>query len=69
MTNYCNRVATPLSWVNMDDEPHTVLSDTGLFRSNGLDTNEAYSYRFDQPGTYHIACSIHPRMVATIVVE
>jgi len=59
----------PDRWVNMDDEPHTVASDTGLFRSSGLDTNESFSYKFDKPGTYHIACSIHPRMVATIVVE
>jgi len=63
------KAGATVSWVNMDDEPHTVVSDTGLFRSSGLDTNETYSYRFDKAGTYHIACSIHPRMVATIVVE
>jgi plastocyanin len=60
---------TTVTWVNMDDEPHTVVSDSGLFRSGGLDTNETFSYRFDKPGSYHITCSIHPRMVATVVVE
>ena len=60
---------TKVTWVNMDDEPHTVVSDTGLFRSGGLDTNETFSYKFDKPGSYHVTCSIHPRMVATIVVE
>jgi len=63
------KAGATVSWVNMDDEPHTVVSDTGLFRSSGLDTNETFSYKFDKPGTYHIACSIHPRMVATVVVE
>lgn len=63
------KTGTTVSWTNMDDEPHTVVSDTGLFRSSGLDTNETYSYKFDKPGTYYIACSIHPRMVATVVVE
>jgi plastocyanin len=63
------KTGATVSWVNMDDEPHTIVSDTGLFRSSGLDTNESFSYKFDKPGTYHIACSIHPRMVATIVVE
>jgi plastocyanin len=58
-----------VSWVNMDDEPHTVVSDNGLFRSSGLGTNESFSYIFDKPGTYPIACSINPRMIATIVVE
>jgi len=53
----------------MDDEPHTVVSDAGLFRSGALDTNETFSYTFDKPGSYHVVCSIHPRMLATVVVE
>jgi plastocyanin len=60
---------TTVTWVNMDDEPHTVASDTGLFRSGGLDTNESFSYKFDKPGTYRIYCTIHPRMVATVTVK
>ena len=60
---------TTVTWVNADDEPHTVVSDTGLFRSGGLDTNDSFSYTFDRPGTYRIYCTIHPRMVATIVVR
>jgi plastocyanin len=58
-----------VTWTNKDDEPHTVVSDTGLFRSGALDTNESFSFRFDKPGTYRYLCSIHPRMVATIVVQ
>jgi plastocyanin len=60
---------TTVTWVNADDEPHTVASDTGLFRSGGLDTNESFSYKFEKPGTYRIYCTIHPRMVATITVK
>ena len=63
------KTGSPVTWVNNDDEPHSVVSDTGLFRSGGLDTGEKYSFRFDKPGTYHFACSIHPRMVGTIVVQ
>ena len=58
-----------VTWTNQDDEPHTVVSEGGLFRSAGLDTNESFSFRFDKPGTYRYACSIHPRMVGTIVVQ
>ena len=58
-----------VTWVNKDDEPHTVVSDTGVFRSGAMDTNESYSFKFDKPGTYHFTCSIHPRMVGTIVVK
>jgi plastocyanin len=58
-----------VTWTNKDEEPHTVVSDTGLFRSGAMDTNESFSYRFDKPGTYHYLCSIHPRMTGTIIVQ
>src|ERR1700674_2841966 len=58
-----------VTWTNQDDEPHTAVSDTGLFRSEAMDTGEAFSFKFNKPGTYHFTCSIHPRMVGTIVVR
>ena len=63
------KVGASVTWRNSDDEPHTVVSDAGLFRSGALDTNESFTFRFDKPGTYHYACSIHPRMMGTIVVQ
>ena len=58
-----------VTWTNRDEEPHTVVSESGLFRSGALDTNESFSYRFEKPGTYRYTCSIHPRMVGTIIVH
>jgi len=58
-----------VTWTNRDEEPHTVVSEGGLFRSAALDTNESFSFRFEKPGTYRYTCSIHPRMVGTIVVR
>ena len=58
-----------VTWTNKDDEPHTVVSEAGLFRSGALDTGDSFSFRFDKPGTYRYTCSIHPRMVGTIVVQ
>jgi plastocyanin len=63
------KAGSTVTWTNMDDEPHTVVSDSGIFKSGGIDTNESFSFRFDKPGTYHFTCSIHPRMVGTIVVQ
>jgi plastocyanin len=63
------KAGSTVTWTNMDDEPHTVTSDTGLFRSGGMDTNDSFSFKFDKPGTYHITCSIHPGMVGTVVVQ
>ena len=62
-------VGVAVTWVNQDDEPHTIVSDTGLFRSGALDTGDEFTFRFDKPGTYHVFCSIHPQMKATIVVQ
>jgi|HubBroStandDraft_6_1064221.scaffolds.fasta_scaffold73435_5 Icc protein len=58
-----------VTWTNKDQEPHTVVSENGQFRSGALDTGDSFSFRFDKPGTYRYACSIHPRMVGTIVVQ
>ena len=63
------KVGATLTWVNKDEEPHTVTSETGLFRSGAMDTNDTFVFKFDKPGTYHFLCSIHPQMVGTIVVE
>ena len=58
-----------VTWKNEDGEPHTVTSDTGLFRSGGLDQDDSFSFKFDKPGTYAYVCSIHPKMVGKIVVK
>ncbi len=63
------KAGSTVTWTNRDDEPHNVVSDTGVFKSGGMDTNESFSFKFDKPGTYHFTCSIHPRMVGTVVVQ
>jgi plastocyanin len=56
-------------WKNLDEEPHTVVSDAGLFRSGGLTQNDSFTFKVDKPGTYKFLCSIHPQMLGTIVVK
>jgi plastocyanin len=58
-----------VTWKNLDEEPHTVTSETGVFASGGMDTNETFSFKFDKPGVYKYRCSIHPFMTATITVK
>lgn len=58
-----------VTWVNHDDDVHTVVSTTALFRSPGLDTDDSYSYRFTTPGTYEYFCTLHPLMVGKIIVR
>ena len=61
---------TTVKWVNRDDIPHTVVSDDkSTFKSKALDTDDSFSYTFTKPGTYTYFCSIHPKMVAKVVVQ
>jgi plastocyanin len=61
------KAGSTVTWINMDEEPHTVVS--AQFRSNALDTKDSFSFKFDKPGTYSFACSIHPQMVGKIIVQ
>ena len=58
-----------VTWKNLDGEPHTVTSIDGSFRSEALDEDDTYSFRFTKPGVYKYLCTIHPRMVATVTVK
>jgi|SRR5882724_2257967 len=58
-----------VTWVNHDDDAHTVVSTTALFRSPGLDTDDSFSFRFTKPGTYPYFCTLHPLMVGKVIVR
>ena len=60
---------TTVRWKNLDGEPHTVRSIDATFKSDALDQNDSFTFKFDKPGTYRYVCSIHPQMVGTIVVK
>ena len=62
-------VGTTVTWVNDDDEPHTVVESDTLFKSHALDTGDKFSFTFTTPGKFQYFCTIHAHMVGTIVVE
>jgi plastocyanin len=64
-------VGTTVTWTNRDDIPHTVTSgDTPrLFKSEPLDTDEHFAYRFDHAGRFAYFCSLHAHMQGVIVVK
>jgi 3',5'-cyclic-AMP phosphodiesterase len=61
-------VGSTITWTNRDDVPHNIVSAERKFKSPVLDTDERFSHRFDDPGTYKYFCSIHPKMTGQIVV-
>ena len=62
-------VGTTVTWLNKDEDVHTVVSTTLAFRSPGLETDDAYSYRFTKPGEYQYFCTLHPLMTGKVIVK
>ena len=62
-------VGTTVTWVNHDEEPHTVTSATGAFASAGLVNEDTFAQKFTKPGTYEYFCKVHPFMKGTVVVK
>ena len=62
-------VGTTVKWTNKDGITHTVTSDSGAFDSGNISANGAYSFMFMTAGTYNYYCTIHPSMIAKIVVN
>jgi plastocyanin len=60
---------TRVTWINRDDVPHTVVSIDHKFKSQALDTDEKFSFTFEEAGTYEYFCSVHPKMTGKIIVK
>ncbi|WP_231755456.1 cupredoxin domain-containing protein [Bordetella sp. N] len=63
------KAGSTVTWKNLDDEAHSIIAEGGLFRSDALDQNGTFSFRFDKPGVYKVVCGLHPNMKETITVE
>src|SRR5437868_2615664 len=62
---------TKVTWINKDEAPHTATSTSPdkKFNSGGLDTDEKFSFVFNDKGDYPYFCALHPQMKATIKVK
>jgi len=60
------KVGDTVKWVNSDQAPHKIASDT--FNSQDLNNGDNFSFTFTKAGTYNYHCSIHPFMTGTINV-
>jgi plastocyanin len=60
---------TRVTWINKDEAPHTATSVDKKFNSGGLDTDDKFSFVFNDKGEYPYICTLHPQMKATIKVK
>jgi plastocyanin len=58
-----------VTWINDDDDAHSIVSDKAAFHSAALDTKDHYSFTFAATGDYAYHCGLHPHMVAKILVR
>jgi plastocyanin len=67
-TTFVN-VGSAVTWTNGTDKPHTVTSDSGSELDSGtVDASKMFSHTFSAVGTFSYHCTIHPYMVAKVVV-
>jgi plastocyanin len=57
-----------ITWVNNDDKPHTITSDTGEFDSGPIGPGEQWMWTFIKAGTYDYHCTYHEEMTGTIEI-
>ncbi|MFB5597776.1 MAG: plastocyanin/azurin family copper-binding protein [Nitrosopumilaceae archaeon] len=68
-------VGKTVSWVNDDEQIHTVTSGTptggpdGLFDSGIISKRGSFHQTFDVVGTYDYYCIVHPWMQGTVIAE
>ena len=63
------KVGTTVHWTNKDDIPHTVTSDSKVFDSSVLDTNQSFQFTFTTLGKFQYFCKLHPHMTGVVTVQ
>ena len=62
---------TVVVWIDNSDAPHTVTSDSGapsaFNTTQNVTQNKTFALQFNQAGTYHYHCNIHPTTMKAIV--
>ena len=61
-------LGSTVRWVNRDSVPHRILFADGA-DSKVLAPSQSWSRKFDGAGTFDYACTIHPAMQGTVIVE
>jgi plastocyanin len=58
-----------VTWTNTGERPHTSTSQAGGWDSGRLTTGQTFSFTFPRAGSFAYICTIHPEMMATVVVQ
>lgn len=60
---------TTVTWINKDNQTQDIVSNSGIFDSGNLTTNQSYNYTFNQSGSYPFHSTSNSNMTGTIIVS
>ena len=63
------KAGTEVVWVNQDNTPHKIVSDTGNFESPTLNNGDTFTYTFDKPGEYNYHDGINTSIKGKLIIE
>ena len=63
------KVGTTVTWINQDDDAHTVDSTQGKFKSGTMNKGGRFEFRFTEAGEYPFFCRFHPKMTGKVIVQ
>lgn len=56
-------------WTNRDLVAHNATADSGAFHSVDIRPGRSWTFKVTAPGRLPYACTLHPGMKATLIVE
>jgi plastocyanin len=63
------KVGTTVTFINHDDDAHTVDSTQGKFKSATMNKGDKFEFRFTEAGEYPFYCRFHPKMTGKVIVQ
>ena len=60
---------TNVQWINNDNTQHQIISDSGAFQSNILNSGDSYNFFFDKTGIYGYHDALNSTITGTIIVQ
>jgi plastocyanin len=60
---------TTVTFVNDDEEPHTITATNKSFDSEALDTHGSWTHKFTKAGSFTYFCELHPYMKGRLIVR
>jgi plastocyanin len=61
-TELTTSAGTQATRINQGETPHVASSLNHRSKSQALDTDEKFSFTFDDPGSYEYFCGVHPKL-------